>query len=253
MIGVVIPSAGRSDVLRKAIESVEGYPLVVVDDSQDGIRDLEGISVIRTGGQQGFAKSANAGLIEMENRGIERVLLLNDDAVMEPGGLSSIDSAWSEKDGALAPVLHEPGGAVYGITVHMLGRTRLARRPGPVQALSGASLFIRASERFDSNYVHGFEDIDLCRRLSARALRVRCVETVHCHHGAGTTISRHSRIAQRHAVHGHLRFMRGGLATFTVVLLAVLQVIRERGPIDRFVGIMEGIRDYFRVGPRSLP
>ena len=42
MIGVVIPSAGRSDVLRKAIESVEGYPLVVVDDSQDGIRDLEG-------------------------------------------------------------------------------------------------------------------------------------------------------------------------------------------------------------------
>ena len=86
---------------------------------------------------------------------------------MEPGGLSSIDAEWSEEDGALAPVLHEPSGAIYGITVHVLGRARLAREPGPVQALSGASLFMRASERFDPAYVHGFEDIDLCRRLRA--------------------------------------------------------------------------------------
>ena len=253
MIGVIIPSAGRSEGLSKAIESVDGYPLVVVDDSPEGIHNLEGISVIRTEGKQGFAKAANAGLREMENRGIERVLLLNDDAVMESGGLSSIDAEWSEEDGALAPVLHEPSGAIYGITVHVLGRARLARKPGPVQALSGASLFMRASERFDPAYVHGFEDIDLCRRLRARNLRVRCVDTVHCHHRAGATVSRTSRIAQRHAVHGHLRFMRGGFATIVVVFLAVLQVIRERGPIDRFVGIVEGVADYFRVGPRSPP
>ncbi len=47
--------------------------------------------------------------------------------------------------------------------------------------------------------------------------------------------------------------MQGGIATLVVVLLAVLQVIRERGPADRFLGIAEGIRDYFRVGPQPPP
>lgn len=253
MIGVVIPTAGRSDLLAEAIQSVDGFPLVVVDDSKEGRIELEGVTVIRTQGQQGFARAANIGLIEMQKKGADRVLLLNDDAVMERGGLSSMDMEWSEKDGALSPVLHEPDGAVYGIRVHSFGRIHLARKPGPVQALSGASLLIRASERFDPNYVHGFEDIDLCQRLGERNLRVRCVENVHCQHGAGNSISRRSRIAQRHAVSGHLRFVRGAASRVFVVVLAVLQVIREGGPADRLMGIVEGVRDYLRVEPRPLP
>ena len=253
MIGVVIPSAGRSGGLSKAVASVRGFPVIVVDDSKEGIMHIEGVTIVRTEGLQGFSKAANIGLVEMQKNGIDRVLLLNDDAVMESGGLSSIDAEWSEEDGALAPILHEPDGVVYGIRVQPFGRIRLVRKPGPVQALSGASLFIRASERFDPNYAHGFEDIELCRRLAGRNLRVRCVETIHCHHGAGQSVSRRSRLAQRHAVHGHLRFVHGGITSIVVVLLAVLQVIRERGPADRLIGIMEGVRDYFRVDPLPLP
>ncbi len=252
MIGVVIPTAGHSDLLSEAIASVDGFPILVVDDSKDGIQ-LEGVTVIRTKGQEGFASAVNIGLSEMQRKGVDRVLLLNDDAVMEQGGLASIDSEWSEQDGAISPVLHEPDGPVYGIRIRNFGRIHLARTPGPVQALSGASLFIRASERFDPGYAHGFEDIDLCHRLVGRQLRVRCVETVHCQHGAGRTISRRSRLAQRHAVSGHLRFVRGGLSSVFVVCLAALQVIREGGPLDRLVGIIEGVRDYLRVEPRPLP
>ena len=253
MIGVVIPSAGRSTRLFEAIESVAGFPLIVVDDSKDGRIQLEGITVIRTDGEQGFARAANMGLIEMQKKDIDRVLILNDDAVMEHDGLASIEREWSDNDGALAPVLHEPDGPVYGIRVHSFGRVHLAREPGPVQALSGASLFLRASERFDPNYVHGFEDIELCRRLVGRNLHVRCVQTVHCHHGAGETIARRSRTAQRHAMHGHVRFTRGGLASVIAVVLAILQVVREGGPADRLLGIVEGLRDYFRADPLPLP
>jgi len=247
MIGVVIPSAGRSASLKDAVGSVEGAPTIVVDDSAEGSIVLSDATVIRSGGLQGFARSANIGLAEMERRGVERVLLLNDDAVLAPGALVSLDAAWSEADGALAPVLHEPGGPVYGIRVHPLGRINLARSPGPVEALSGASLLIRASERFDPVYVHGFEDIELCRRLRGRDLRVRCIESAHCEHAAGATVSRRSRQAQRHAVHGHLRFLGGGPSGCVVVFLALLQVIRERGPAGRLLGIMEGVGDYLRA------
>ena len=247
MIGVVIPSAGRSSSLGAAVGSVSGALTIVVDDSAEGSISLEDTTVIRSGGEQGFARSANLGLAEMERRGIERVLLLNDDAILAPGALMSLDAAWSDADGAIAPVLHEPSGPVYGIRVHSFGRIHLARRPGPVEALSGASLLVRSSERFGPVYVHGFEDIGLCRRLRERALRIRCIESAHCQHAAGATVPLHSRQAQRHAVHGHLRFLRGGPTGCVAVALAFLQVIRERGPAGRMLGIVEGVVDYLRA------
>jgi len=249
MIGVVIPCASHTATLHDALRSVLGVSVVVVDDSIGQDLQLEDVSVVRSGGTVGFAAAVNLGLMEMERRGMERVVVLNDDAALRVGALRELEKVWTESDGAIAPVIHEPEGPVYGIRVGSSGRVRLARSPRPVQALSGAAIMVRASERFDPAYVHGFEDVDLCDRLRRRGLAIRCVPTAHCDHVAGATISRRSRQAQRHALSGHLRYLRGGFRGVFAVMLALLQVIRERGPMDRFQGIMEGVVDHLRADP----
>jgi GT2 family glycosyltransferase len=253
MTGVVIPCAVRTPALCEALHSVSGTPVIVVDASTAQDLQLEGVSVVHSGGKAGFSAAANLGLAEMESRGIERVFVLNDDAVLHPGALSALEEAWVVTDGAVAPVLHEPDGPVYGIRVGPFGRVTLARTCGPVEALSGAAIMLRASERFDPAYVHGFEDVELCHRLRQRGLKIRCVQTAHCDHAAGATISRRSREAQRHGLSGHLRYLRGGVRGVFAVLLALLQVIREGGPLDRFQGIGEGIVDYLRADPPTPP
>ena len=249
MIGVVIPSAGQSGTLRDAVASVADVPVIVVDDSKDGDVVNSHATVLRSSGGEGFASAANIGLAEMERRGISLVLLLNDDAVMAQGALQRLLEEWSDGVGALSPVIEEPEGPVYGIIVSPLGRVRLARKPVSIQALSGASLMVRSTERFDTAYVHGFEDIDLCRRLRDRNLRIGCVLDAHCTHRAGQTVSRRSRWAQRHAVGGHLRFVGGGFRGVLAVGLAMFQVMREFGPPERFLGIVDGVWDHLKGPP----
>ena len=253
MIGAVIPTRGESDLLQEAVASVSEVPVLVVDDSPNGGVVVEHATVVRSGGMAGFAGAANFGLRTMQERGVKRVLLLNDDAVLAPGSLQALNDAWSDDVGALSPVIHEPDGPVYGIVVGSWGRVRLAQKPREVQALSGACLMIRSTERFDPAYVHGFEDIELCAWLQQRGLRIACIASAQCEHRAGATVSRRSRWAQRHAVSGHLRFVCGGHRGIAVVGLALLQIIREGGPVERILGVWDGVRDHLRVPPPRSP
>ena len=56
-------------------------PVLVVDDSRAGDVSVGDATVLRSNGMEGFARAANMGLNAMQQRGIKRVLLLNDDAV----------------------------------------------------------------------------------------------------------------------------------------------------------------------------
>ena len=139
MVGVVIPHHRRRDALARAVASAGDHPVVVVDDSEDGGLSLPGVEIRRTTGSEGFARAVNVGLTALESRGCSLALVLNDDAVLEEGALETRCAEWTEADGAIAPVLDEPHGLVYGIHVSRWGRVRLAMHPGPVQALSGAA------------------------------------------------------------------------------------------------------------------
>jgi GT2 family glycosyltransferase len=244
MLAVVIPTHSRPDSLRRALASIGDTPVVVVDDSLEGLESVEGVPFLRTGGEEGFASAANRGLEYWQERGAERVLLVNDDVELIEGCIEELAAAWVEKDGALAPVLHEPGGPVYGIEIGWGGRVFLRRTPGPVKALSGAVLLMRSTERFDSGYRHGFEDIALCCQLRERGLRVRVVDSADALHAAGASVPRQSRLAQRRAISGHLRWVGGGPRGLYAVALSVAQIIRERGPMDRIIGVVEGVRDH---------
>jgi GT2 family glycosyltransferase len=95
--------------LRSAIAEPAGVPtgLIVVDnDSQDGSAEaieqqLPTVTVIRSGGNLGFARAVNLGVAAS---GAEWILLLNPDTVVLPGALRSL----------LDFAVRHPGHGVYG-------------------------------------------------------------------------------------------------------------------------------------------
>lgn len=249
---VVIPCHRRWDLLPEAIAATGGLPVVVVNDAPPGLKAAEpdGVTMVRTAGSQGFARAVNAGLDAACDLGATHVLLLNDDARLQPGGLSALVDAWDDRSGAVGPVLLDADGAVEsaGISVASWGRVRISQRlpeqTAPVDALSGACLLLRAEERLDESFSHGFEDIELCRRLRDRGRTVRIVPAARCQHLGGATLSRRSPAAQRHAVSGHLRLLRRRRFAPVVVGLAIAQVLREGGPVGRLSGIAAGVADW---------
>ena len=252
---VLIPSHGRLGLLARALESVVRHPVLVVDDSEAGL-DLTEVDSLRTRGSEGFSCAVNRGLEVLEARGVTHALLLNDDARPDPGCIETLMAAWTDLDGAIAPMLlDEAGGISSGFIVSRSGRVRVRQEAmqaaDEVDAVSGAAMLIRTSERLDEGYRHGFEDLDLCRRLKARGLRVRTIPAARCMHLGGATISRRSRSAQRSAVAGHMRYLGGGWRGGLAVALGVGQVLREGGSPSRLLGVWDGWRDHRRSAHHS--
>jgi GT2 family glycosyltransferase len=254
---VVIPCHRRWDLLPDAIAAVGGLPVVVVNDAPPGLAvdEPDGVTLVRTAGSQGFARAVNAGLAAACDLGATHALLLNDDARLLPGCIAALVASWNDRSGAVGPVLLDHDGAVEsaGISVASWGRVKVAQRAPEgitgVDALSGACLMIRAGERLDEGFAHGFEDIELCSRLRRQGKTVRIVPAARCQHLGGATLSRRSPTAQRHAVSGHLRLLGRRRLVPVVVGLAVAQVIREGGPPGRLSGIAAGVGDWLRAAP----
>ena len=250
----LIPTHHRFDLLAAAMDSLDDLPIILVDDSPEGSLPPElasqALDVIRSRGEEGFSHAVNLGLEHAEELGAEWILLLNDDAVMEPGAVAALWSARSAETGVLAPILVQADGREQaGFHIRSWGRVSGRRHrgaPGDPDAVSGACMLLRSSERLDSAFPHGMEDFELCQRIRARGGRIQLVEAARCHHRGGATLSPRSRAGQRHGVHGHLRLMGGGWRSPVVVGLALAQVVAERGPTDRFRGIWEGWCDWRR-------
>ena len=90
LVAVVLNWNGGEDTLA-ALNSIEGVPTICVDNgSTDGSDALveqrfPDVTLVRTGVNLGFAGGSNAGLRVALERGADWVLLLNNDAVAEPG------------------------------------------------------------------------------------------------------------------------------------------------------------------------
>jgi GT2 family glycosyltransferase len=235
MLTVVIPHRSRRDLLDRCLAAVSGWPVIVADDTEEGL-DID-VPRVRLGGGQGFARAANAGLTAVRT---PFAVLLNDDAVPQEGCLARLAAV----GGVCGPVLVGPRGVESaGLRVRSWGRVAQMRDVPPVDtrvdALSGACLHLPASARFDERFRHGFEDVELCRRLGG----ARIVVGARCWHEGGATVSRRSEAAQRHAVAGQLRLVAPGWRDAVVLGLAMAQVARERGPATRVRGIAAGWRD----------
>jgi len=120
LIAVVLNWNGGDDTPR-ALASLTGIEAICVDngstDGSDAVveRGFPAVELIRTGTNLGFAGGCNVGIRRALDRGAEWVLLVNNDAVAEPGIADALERAAAARPdaGLLAcKVLFEDGGLV---------------------------------------------------------------------------------------------------------------------------------------------
>jgi len=207
-VSAIIVNWNGGELLRSCIASPYrelGGPLreiIVVDNasSDESVENVEHafptLEIVRNTENVGFARACNQGILA--SRG-ESVLLMNNDAVANPGFIGSLVAVMEQDDriGIVGPQLRNRDGSLqlsYGPFPSVLGvvggfRARKVDRyyertgyekPHDVEWLTGACVLLRRrmideigllDERFFFNY----EDVDLCKRARERGWR--CVYT----------------------------------------------------------------------------
>jgi N-acetylglucosaminyl-diphospho-decaprenol L-rhamnosyltransferase len=151
----------------------------------------------------GFGGGMNRGVARALDDGATRVLLLNPDAVVEPGGLATLGAALDADPMALAsPVVVRPDGSPFASgttdlrlrdgTMRATRRRPAGSREPVVEWLSGACLAMtdvlwRAVGGFDERYFLYWEDVDLSVRVQRAGGSLRVVEDARAVHDEGAT------------------------------------------------------------------
>jgi GT2 family glycosyltransferase len=213
---VVVPVRNLLSVTRHCVETLvssygdrEDVELVVVDDgSTDGTRAYleaaSGVKVVRHDESAGFAASCNDGAAAGSGK---YILFLNNDTLGERDWLEALVSyAESDEDAAIvgARLLYanrtiQHAGIVFGADLlprHVYrgfpGDHRAVSRPRRFQAVTAACMLVRRSAfegigGFDTRFVNGFDDVDLCLRVADRGGETHyCPDSVLVHLEAAT-------------------------------------------------------------------
>ena len=208
------------------------YDVVLADNgSVDGAPEAAegpGVTLLRTGGNLGYGRAANAGAAGFDG---EWLVVANPDVEWRPGSLDELLAAaarWPSA-GCLGPAIRTPDGQLYpsarafpslgrGIGHALLGWwwpanpwTRSYRaevgRPveGPTGWLSGSCMLLRrkafeAVGGFDPSYFMYCEDMDLCRRLGEAGFANVYVPSAVVTHTGGHATSRNApaMVAEHH-------------------------------------------------------
>jgi GT2 family glycosyltransferase len=211
-LSVVIPSYNTAQMtLRCCRAAREAAEVIVVDDgSSDGTAALlaaENVRVIRLEKNSGFAAAANRGVAAARG---SIILLLNSDAVVQPGALQALLAAFDadprlgiagarllnpdrspQWSGGRTPTLPWMIGVVSGAghLARFFRRRRDEQRE--VDWVSGAAMAVRRAAWSDltDRYLFYCQDIDLCLTARAAGWRVRVVEEARVVHDLGGTIA----------------------------------------------------------------
>ena len=283
--GVVVLDFGRPEDAARAAASaragdVDVRVLIVENEAPaHGPSDRDHLRLVEN---RGFGGGMNAGLRQLLAEGCNHFLLLNNDAVLEPGCLERLARALEDAVlAAVGPVIvREADGRVEsrGVGVDLAsGRVRLlghGETPGlggglaPVAALSGAVLMMSrlALERvglLDEDYFFSFEDVDWCLRAQAAGFGLGVVLDARARHGGSRTIGRASPDRFYYAARNHARLLAkhraaaggtGWLAPAVAAGLNLAHALRqsESSRLGAARAVLEGIRDASRgrFGPR---
>jgi GT2 family glycosyltransferase len=232
-ISIIILTRSQRELLLRAVEScvreihANGFAgeIILVDNaSTDGspqrvAAEFPEVVLIRNEVNRSFSAGNNQGIRASQGR---LVLLLNDDAILEPGSLRLLVAALDSdrKIGAIGPKLLNPDGSTQHYYTNcrfprlrslMLGWLELTpllekrawtrdlfthyhdqERGGETDWVGGACLLARRSDLdavglLDESYCFGMEDIDLCYRLKQRGQKIfYLTEARVTHHGSAS-------------------------------------------------------------------
>jgi GT2 family glycosyltransferase len=207
LFAVVLNWNGGDDTLA-ALASLVGIDTICVDNgSNDGSDNaveerFPDVELIRTGTNLGFAGGNNVGIRRALERGADWVLLLNNDAVAEPGLAAALAHAASVRPdaGLLAcKVLFADGRGVQYAGARVIawlgysGRARTSGATGDVDRADGAAMAVShtAVERaglLDEELFAYAEDVEWSLRIRAAGLAVVYVDdAVVRHKGSAST------------------------------------------------------------------
>ena len=214
---LVIPVHNRAALTRQCLDTLIASPaasaeieIVVVDDaSTDSTAELlasypDTVQTIRHRRNTGFGLACNDGA---EAATGEWLVLLNNDTVPQPGWLDALLSyaARHERLGLVGAKLLFPNDTVQHAGVVIAGDRQprhvytgfpashpAVNKSRQFQGVTGACALIRRelfneTGRFDSVFVNGYEDIDLCLRLRDRGYEIHYCHDAVVYHLESTT------------------------------------------------------------------
>jgi GT2 family glycosyltransferase len=245
---IVVPVQNRLSLTQQCVEAlVSGYgdredvEVVVVDDgSTDGtqgfLKSAAGVRMVCHAESAGFAASCNDGAAVGSG---EYIVFLNNDTLGEDGWLDTL-VAYADANPQAAIVgarlvyqndTIQHAGIVFGadlIPRHVYrGFPRehpAVSRPRRFQAVTAACMLVRRSvfeeiEGFDTAFVNGFDDVDLCLRTAELSGETHyCPESVVAHLEAATRgedANLFRRNANRYLERWRDRIRRDDLETYT--------------------------------------
>ena len=275
LVAVVVSWNGRDDTL-DALESLRGIDTVVVDNgSVDGSADaiaerFPEVELIRAGVNLGFAGGNNAGIRRALDRGADWVLLVNNDATVEPGIVEALAAAAGSRPdaGVLAcKVLFADSDRLWyagaGFNSY-LGRSRhegfgkpdepgtlrdTVRATGAGMAVSRAAL--EKAGLLDEELFLYAEDLEWCLRIKAAGFAVVYVPDARVRHkvtaasgGAGSpTASYYEARNVLAVVERHRPLPRGLTGARRALVVAPRVALAARRPRSAYAAL-RGWRDY---------
>jgi N-acetylglucosaminyl-diphospho-decaprenol L-rhamnosyltransferase len=212
-------------VLSVVRESVPESKIIVVDNGShdDSIElvqgSIDGLTVIRNSCNAGFARAVNQGIkrAEAEPSPAEFILLLNNDAQLEPGALRAFADGFDSlpnlaiaggqlryPDGrlqsAFAPLPSLAEEILPLILLKLISPDRYRRKtlvdnPISVECVLGACLSVRSAilpdlGLLDEDYFFFFEEIEWCQRASRIGAEVYYLPAARAVHRQGETANR---------------------------------------------------------------
>jgi GT2 family glycosyltransferase len=277
LVAVVLNWNGGQDTLA-AIESLRGVETIVVDngstDGSDAAIEQLDVELIRTGANLGFAGGNNVGIRAALDRGADWVLLLNNDAVADPGLPAALERAAAARPdaGLLACKIYLEGdvlqyaGADFKATLGYSGRLTgygqrddgrwdqlrdVGRADGAAMAVSRAA--IARVGLLDEELFAYVEDVDWSLRMRAAGFAVVFVPDAKVwHKGSGSTGGAASTTNLYYATRNTLvvaeraRPLPPGLRELRHAVVVGTHLLAARGRAGGRAAVLEGYRDFRR-------